>query len=115
MGWREAAMTTYPHEGWHWRMALASLFMGLLGFVALAGAMPSAGRSLDAAALAGGIALLGTVAYAAWASAFWNRVRYLGQPHKSAVWLIAIAGFALAGVFIILFVLLWNALQSMWD
>jgi hypothetical protein len=105
----------YPHEGWHWRMAIASLFVGLVGIAILGAAFPATTHGFDPAAFLGGAAVLSIVGYAAWASAFWNRVRYLGQPHKSAVWIVAIVGFALAGVFIVLLRFVWNALQSMWD
>lgn len=108
-------MTVYPHEGWHWRMALATLFLGMLGVVSVASALSPGARAtpgIDLGYLAGGAVLTGAVVYAAWISQFWNRVRSLRQPHKSAVWLIAIAGFVLAGVFIVMFVVLWNWLRG---
>lgn len=111
-------MTIYPHEGWHWRMATASLFLAVLGVVSVASALSPSARAepgMVAGYLAGGLALVGAVIYAAWVSQFWNRVRSLAQPHKSAVWLLAVAGFVLAGVFIVAFVVFWNWLRGFGD
>lgn len=100
-----------PHESFHWRMAVSTLFMGLLAAIILAQGLngTSYKPGPDFAMLLGGASLLGAVLYAAYASGFWNHVRYLPQPQKALVWTAAIGGFVLLGIFWIVLVIAWNA------
>lgn len=95
-------MLARPFEPWHWRMAFSSLLVGLYAAGVVAAALsPSALPSTVGGLLAAGIAVLAVVVYAALVSRFWTNVRSLAQPHKSAVWLVAIAGFVLGGVVVV--------------
>lgn len=100
-------------ETFHWRMAFASLSVGLIGAVLVGqAAHPQLEAAIVAESVAGGVVLLAAVAYAAWTSRFWNHVRYLQQPQKSFVWLIAIAGFAIVGIVIFGFAVAWSMLHD---
>lgn len=99
------------HEDWHWRMAVSTLFLGLVG-VASVVPLVSPGSNADPAAALPvavvGAALVGAVAYVAWATRFWSRVRGLPQPQKSIVWAAAVLGFTLLAAFWVLAIMLWN-------
>lgn len=88
----------YPHESWHWRMAVATMSLGLFGLLGLAS---TSGQANAAGGQLVGLTLLGIALYAGWISKFWNRVRYLEQPHKTLVWTIAVVGFVFVGIFIV--------------